>query len=182
MNAVDAVIVVLVLAFAAAGYLMGTVWQLAGLATLIVGTLAGWILSIPLTLVLARFVSDPVAAKALAFFMVFGAISLVIKLFASLIRTALQKWNLAARDKQLGVLFGAGNALLLATLVCTGIVMYSPRENTIRSSLSGPLLVRLGERFVSSASQKQIRAWIDQKMGEARQTLEDQPQGPEDGP
>jgi uncharacterized membrane protein required for colicin V production len=172
MNWVDAAIILLVISNAMTGYLMGFVWQAAGMATLVVGTLLAWFLVGPVSVFTGLFTQNVFAAQVLAFLLIFGAVSLSIKLFASVIRVWVKRKGGEIHDQRLGIMLGVANALVLSAIVCTGYRVYNPAEKSVSGSLTGSSLARVGRMFVSDeTAQHIIREGRVQEM-KARQALE----------
>jgi uncharacterized membrane protein required for colicin V production len=159
---VDAIIIGLVVANAILGYAIGLIWQVALMLTLIVGSIAAWLLSVPLAYVLSPLFDDPYVPRVLAFFLIFGMVSMTIRLIASVLRAYLERRQLQEHDRKVGLVFGIVNALVISMLVCTGYVLSRPTDRAVRESYVGSVLVRIGQRFVTDDAQEQVRKWLEQ--------------------
>ena len=167
MNWVDGVIVVVVVANGIVGYLSGLVWQVTGLATIILGAGLGWILSPAVGSFFRAWTRDEFGARLIGFFLVFATVSVVLRLGASFVKVYVKKWKIERHDQKLGAVFGVVKALLIIVIVCTGYVMSRPeRDQAVRESLLGPSMVRLGRLFVPEGGDEKIRTWLDETQQE----------------
>lgn len=131
----DAVVVLLVLGAFALGAWKGFAWQIAGILSL----LAGFVVAIPLSKVLAPlFGASAPLNRFIALAVVYALVSLGLYLLAFLYRKAISRWELDKWDNHLGAVFGG----LKGYLLCTTLVFFAL---TLFRGLREPILTtRLG--------------------------------------
>jgi uncharacterized membrane protein required for colicin V production len=117
------------------GALRGITWQLASIASLVLG----YSVAYPLSGQLAhRFPGEPVVARALAMLAVYIGVSGGIFLAAWIVRTTLQRWKFDAFDRHLGMILGGLEGALLGVVATLFVVSLSPRtRETILTSSTG---------------------------------------------
>ncbi len=116
----------------------GITWQLASIASLVVG----YMVAQPLSAQLApRFPGDPVVARALAMLAVYAGVSGGIFLVAWLVRATLRKLKFEAFDRHLGMVLGGLEGALLGIVGTLFVVSLSPQSREpIFQSPSGRLV------------------------------------------
>ncbi len=138
-------IVLIVVAFSTIrGAWKGFAWQVASLASLIVGVAAA-----------IRFgprVGNSLSAQSpwnqyLGMFVVFAATGLVVWMLFRWVSTAIDRMKLKDFDRQLGAIFGAIKGLFWAAILAFfGVTLSEGMRETILSSRSGPLLAKAIQR------------------------------------
>ena len=113
----------------------GITWQLASIASLVLG----YSVAYPLSGQLAhRFPGEPVVARALAMLAVYIGVSGGIFLAAWIVRTTLQRWKFDAFDRHLGMILGGLEGALLGVVATLFVVSLAPRtRETILTSPTG---------------------------------------------
>ena len=135
MTIYDAAMIGVVIAGMVWGALRGITWQLASIASLVLG----YSVAYPLSGQLAhRFPGEPVVARALAMLAVYIAVSGGIFLAAWIVRTTLQRWKFDAFDRHLGMILGGLEGALLGVVATLFVVSLAPRtRETILTSPTG---------------------------------------------
>ena len=134
----DAVMAGVVVAGMAWGAWRGVTWQLASIASLILGYIASHQFS---PRVASYFGSDPVIARTLAMMAIYAAVSGGVFLVAWIFRAILRKMKFEAFDKHLGMLLGGMEGALLGMVVTFFVVSLAPQtREPIYSSPSGKLV------------------------------------------
>jgi len=120
MNAVDYVVIILLLVSVAAGVIRGAIRE--------VMNIGGWVLAYSLARayasdlapLFADWVREPVARTLLGWVVVFLVVLVVVSLLASLLSEVVRKLGLSSLDRGVGALIGVARGLLIllaATLV-----------------------------------------------------------------
>jgi uncharacterized membrane protein required for colicin V production len=119
----------------------GVTWQLASIASLILGYMVSHQLSVQLA---PHFPGDPVVSRALAMMAIYAAVSGGVFLVAWSFRAILRKMKFEAFDRHLGMLLGGMEAALLGILATFFVVSLAPStRDPIFSSPSGKLVGNL---------------------------------------
>ena len=141
MTIYDAAMIGVVIAGMVWGALRGITWQLASIASLVLG----YSVAYPLSGQLAhRFPGEPVVARALAMLAVYIGVSGGIFLAAWIVRTTLQRWKFDAFDRHLGMILGGLEGALLGVVATLFVVSLAPRtRETILTSPTGTAVNRL---------------------------------------
>ena len=135
MTIYDAAMIGVVIAGMVWGALRGITWQLASIASLVLG----YSIAYPLSGQVAhRFPGEPVVARALAMLAVYVAVSGGIFLAAWIVRSTLQRWKFDAFDRHLGMILGGLEGALLGVVATLFVVSLAPRtRETILTSPTG---------------------------------------------
>ncbi len=135
MTIYDAAMIGVVIAGMVWGALRGITWQLASIASLVLG----YSVAYPLSGQMAhRFPGEPVVARALAMLAVYIAVAGGIFLAAWIVRTTLQRWKFDAFDRHLGMILGGLEGALLGVVATLFVVSLAPRtRETILTSSTG---------------------------------------------
>ena len=105
------------------GALRGITWQVASIASLVLG----YAVSFPMSSQLApHFPGEPVVARALAMLTLYVAVSGGIYLAAWSIRTILKQWQFEAYDRHLGMMLGGLEGAILGIVLTLFVVSFSP--------------------------------------------------------
>ncbi len=141
MTIYDAVMVVMLLAGMAWGAWRGMSWQVASIASLILGYSVG----VPLSAQLApKFPGEPLVARALALMVCYVAVSGGVFFVAWLVRATLRRIKFEAFDRHLGMVLGGIEGLLLGIIGTIFIVSLSPgSREPIFTSTSGKVVGRI---------------------------------------
>ncbi len=141
MTIYDAAMIGVVIAGMVWGALRGITWQLASIASLVLGYSVAYPLSGQLA---GRFPGEPVVARALAMLAVYIAVSGGIFLAAWVVRTTLQRWKFDAFDRHLGMILGGLEGAILGVVATLFVVSLAPRtRETILTSSTGTAVNRL---------------------------------------
>ncbi len=113
----------------------GITWQLASIASLVLG----YMVAFPLSKELApNFPGEPIVARALALLVLYVAVSAGVFLVAWSIRATLRRWKFEAFDRHLGMILGGLEGGLLGIVVTVFVISLVPSSRTpILTSRSG---------------------------------------------
>lgn len=124
MTAYDAAMAGVIVAGMVWGAFRGITWQVASIASLVLG----YAVSQPLSGQLApHFPGDPVVARALAMLASYAAVSGGVFLAAWLVRTTLRQLKFEAFDRHLGMVLGGLEGALLGLVVTLFVVSLAPQ-------------------------------------------------------
>jgi membrane protein required for colicin V production len=131
----------------------GVTWQIASIASLILGYITSHQLSPQLA---PRFGSDPVISRTLAMMAIYAVVSGVVFLVAWIFRAILRKMKFEAFDRHLGMLLGGMEGVILGTVVTFFVVSLAPQtRDPIFTSVSGKMVASvidtLGPTFKAEA-------------------------------
>jgi membrane protein required for colicin V production len=138
MTIYDAAMVILVVAGMVWGSWRGITWQLASIASLILG----YSVAHPLSGQLApQFPGEPVVARSLAMLVIYAAVSGGVFLGAWIVRSTLRQLKFEAFDRHLGMVLGGMEAALLGMVITLFIVNLAPQtRSAILASPTGRLV------------------------------------------
>lgn len=135
MTLYDAAMVGVVIAGMVWGALRGITWQVASIASLVLGYAVAYPLSGELA---PRFPGEPIVARALALLAVYVAVSGGVFLAAWLVRATLRRWKFEAFDRHLGMVLGGAEGALVGVVATLFVVSLAPgTRETILTSPSG---------------------------------------------
>jgi|GEM_PF-824152 len=175
MTVYDVAMVCMVVAGVAWGFWRGITWQLASIASLILGYSASRTLS---TQVADQFPGEPVVARALAMIVIYAAVSGGVFLVAWIVRATLRKMQFEAFDRHLGMMLGAVEGILLGLIVTLFVVSLAPStRQPIFSSPTGHMVGLLMETLgpVLPAEARRVLApfWHEGEEAPAGQLADD---------
>lgn len=141
MTIYDAAMLAVVVAGMVWGAMRGITWQVAGIASLVLG----YAVAFPLSGELApQFPGEPIVARALAMLACYLATSGGVYLVAWLIRATLRKLKFEAYDRHLGMILGGAEGALLGIVVTVFVVCLAPSSrDPILTSPSGRVVNQL---------------------------------------
>src|SRR5262249_1877025 len=142
MTSYDAAMVGVVVAGMVWGAWRGITWQLASIASLVIG----YLVSHPLSAQVAPYlpVGEPVVARALAMLIAYALVSGGIFLAAWMVRETLRKLRFMAFDRHLGMILGGLEGALLGLVGTLFVVSLAPTaREPIFQSPSGKLVSQL---------------------------------------
>jgi uncharacterized membrane protein required for colicin V production len=127
------------------GALRGITWQLASIASLVLG----YAVAFPLSAELApRFPGEPVVARGLALLVAYAGVAGGVFLAAWVVRESLRRWKFDAFDRHLGMLLGGAEGALLGVVATVIVISVAPQSRQpILMSPSGRLVGRLLEEI-----------------------------------
>ncbi|WP_406694073.1 CvpA family protein [Singulisphaera sp. Ch08] len=138
MTIYDVAMIGAVLAGVAWGFWRGIIWQVASIASLVLGYSASRTLSQQLA---PHFPGEPVVARALSMIVIYAAVSGGVFLVAWVVRTTLKKLQFEAFDRHLGMMLGAVEGTLLGLIVTLFVVSLAPQtRGPIFASPTGKLV------------------------------------------
>lgn len=113
----------------------GITWQLASIASLVLGYLVGFPLSAQLA---PHFPGEPIVARSLALLASYAGVSGAIFLAAWVVRATLREWKFEAYDRHLGMVLGGLEGAVIGLVVTLFVVSFAPATRTpIFSSRAG---------------------------------------------
>ena len=141
MTIYDAAMVVMLLGGMAWGAWRGMSWQVASIASLILGYSIG----VPLSAQLApKFPGEPLVARALALLVCYVAVSGGVFFVAWLIRATLRRIKFEAFDRHLGMILGGVEGILLGIIGTLFVVSLAPASREpIFTSTSGKVVAKI---------------------------------------
>jgi uncharacterized membrane protein required for colicin V production len=143
MTLYDAAIVCVLLGGMAWGAWRGIVWQLASIASLVLGYAVAHTTSDDLA---AHFhvPGDPIVARGLAMVVIYAAVSGSVFVMAWLVRATLSRLKFEAYDRHLGMVLGGLEGGLLGLIVTLFVVSLAPdSRGPIFASPTGKVVARL---------------------------------------
>jgi membrane protein required for colicin V production len=145
MTPYDLAMIAVVVAGMIWGALRGITWQVASIASLVLG----YLLAVPLSSQLApHFPGAPIVARALAMLAVYVAVSGAIYLVAWSIRAILREWKFEAYDRHLGMILGGAEGAMLGTVITIFVVSLAPQtRHPILTSPSGRVVAQVLNGF-----------------------------------
>lgn len=141
MTLYDAAMVALILGGMVWGAWRGIVWQIASLASLVLGYAVAHTTSDDLAV---HFPGDPVVARGLAMVVIYAAVSGGVFLAAWMIRATLRKLKFEAYDRHLGMVLGGLEGALVGMVATLFVVSLAPQSRgPIFASPSGKIVGRV---------------------------------------
>ena len=138
MTIYDGVMIGVIVAGMVWGAIRGITWQVASLASLVLGYLVGFPASSRLA---PHFPGDPLVARTLALLASYVAVSGGVFLVAWMIRATLRRLQFEALDRHLGMILGGLEGALLGVLGTVFVVSLAPQtRDKILSSPSGRIV------------------------------------------
>ncbi|SIO25457.1 membrane protein required for colicin V production [Singulisphaera sp. GP187] len=138
MTIYDVAMIGAVIAGVVWGFWRGITWQVASIASLVLGYSASRTLSAQLA---PHFPGEPVVARALSMIVIYAAVSGGVFLVAWVVRTTLRKMQFEAYDRHLGMMLGAVEGALLGLIVTLFVVSLAPQtRGPIFASPTGKLV------------------------------------------
>jgi membrane protein required for colicin V production len=117
------------------GAIRGITWQIASIASLVLGYLVAFPISSQLA---PHFPGDPVVARALALLATYAGVSGGVFLVAWMVRSTLRQWKFEAFDRHLGMILGGLEGAFLGLLATVFVVSLAPQSRSpIFSSPAG---------------------------------------------
>ncbi|MBN1808436.1 MAG: CvpA family protein [Planctomycetes bacterium] len=159
---VDILIVVVMVASTAVGAVTGFVWQVTGLVALIVGTFSAWVLSGVLGAPLGRFLDlGEGGGQALAFFLVFGFVSLGLRVVASVAKVRVDKYRLERHNRLWGGVAGAAKGLLISMVVVSVLGVMGQGGDFVGRSFLGRNLAAVGTLLLPPGARTAFERMLD---------------------
>ena len=146
MTVYDAAMVGVIVAGMVWGAWRGITWQLASIASLVLG----YSVSTPLSAQLApRFPGEPAVARGLAMLAVYIGVSAGVFLVAWIVRATLRRMQFEAFDRHLGMILGGLEGALLGLVATLFVVSLAPRSrepifSSPAGKVVGQVMVALG--------------------------------------
>jgi membrane protein required for colicin V production len=143
MTIYDVAMVGIVVAGMVWGAWRGITWQLASIASLVLGYSVAQPMSAQLAPQLEQF-GGPVVARALAMILIYAAVSGGVFLVAWIVRSTLRQLKFEAFDRHLGMIMGGLEGALLGMIVTLFVVSLAPQSRAqIFTSPSGRIVGRV---------------------------------------
>ncbi|WP_435021245.1 CvpA family protein [Tundrisphaera sp. TA3] len=131
----------------------GITWQLASIASLVLG----YSVSQPLSAQLApRFPGDPTVSRALAMLTVYVGVSAAVFLVAWVVRATLRRMQFEAFDRHLGMVLGGLEGALLGLVITLFVVSLAPKSRdpifaSPSGKVAGKVMLALGPILPATA-------------------------------
>ena len=153
MTLYDAAMVGVVIGGMVWGAWRGIVWQLASIASLVLGYTVAHTASDGLA---ARFPGDPIVARGLAMVVIYACVSGGVFFAAWMIRATLRKLQFEAYDRHLGMVLGGVEGALVGMVVTLFVVSLAPTSrgpifNSPSGKVVGTVMSALGPVLPSEA-------------------------------
>lgn len=140
MTLYDVIMLMLVLFAAFTGWSRGMAWQVAPIASLVLG----YLFAMPLSSSVAPWFGEPPLNRLFALITMYCVISLAVYLLVRSIRESLEKMKLQEFDRHLGFILGAVKGLLFTIALTLGLVTFFPSiRPTILQSESSTIAARI---------------------------------------
>jgi membrane protein required for colicin V production len=123
----DGLMLLIVVACVFQGAWRGMVWQIAPIASL----LLGYVVAYPLSERLAPYFGQPPANRLFAMVAIYLAVSLAVYLMGRSIRESLERLKLVEFDRHLGALLGGVKGVLFTIVLTIGLLSLSPQARPI---------------------------------------------------
>jgi uncharacterized membrane protein required for colicin V production len=123
----DAVMLGIVIVCVIQGAMKGMAWQLAPIASLVLGYLFG----VPLSAATAPWFGEPPLNRVFSLITMYMLVSLGVYLIARSLRESIEKTKLVEFDRHLGALLGGIKGVLFTTVLTVGLVCVSPSAASI---------------------------------------------------
>jgi uncharacterized membrane protein required for colicin V production len=156
----------------------GITWQLASIASLVLG----YSVSHPLSAQLApRFPGDPTVSRALAMLTIYVGVSAGVFLVAWAVRATLRRLKFEAFDRHLGMILGGLEGALLGLVATLFVVSLAPKSrDPIFSSptgkVAGQVMAALGP-ILPAEARKVLNPFLDPSQIEEGQRRDDEIKG-----
>ena len=143
MNAVDYVIIALLLVSAGIGAWRGAIREIINIASWVVAFIVAHAFSTDLAPYFADWMADPVYRLVVAWIVIFLAVLIFASLLASLLSELVRKLGLSGLDRLLGAIFGAVRGLLvvLVLALAAGMTKFPQSALWKSAALTPPLEV-----------------------------------------
>jgi membrane protein required for colicin V production len=136
----DGLMLLVVIVAVLQGAWRGMAWQLAPLASLVLG----YIISYPTSLMFAEYFGKPPLNRLWAMIAIYLLVSMVIYMIARSIRHSLEKMRLVEFDRHLGALLGGVKGVLFTVVLTLGLITVSDQaRDIILKSESSTITARL---------------------------------------
>lgn len=163
MTIYDVAMISAVIAGVVWGFWRGITWQVASIASLVLGYTSSRTLSEQLA---PHFPGEPVVARALSMIVIYAAVSGGVFLVAWIVRATLRKLQFEAFDRHLGMVLGAVEGALLGLIVTLFVVSLAPQTRgpifaSPTGKLVGNVMETLGPVLPSEARRVLAPFWHD---------------------
>jgi uncharacterized membrane protein required for colicin V production len=140
MTMYDALMLLIVIVALVQGAWRGMVWQLAPIASLVLG----YIVAYPMSITAAQYFGKPPLNRLWAMLAVYAVVSMVVYLFIRSLRESLEKLKLVEFDRHLGALLGGVKGVLFTVALTMGLITVSDdARDIILKSESSTIAARL---------------------------------------
>lgn len=140
MTIYDVIMLVLVMYASVTGWSRGMAWQVAPIASLVLG----YVFAMPLSVSVAPWFGQPPLNRLFALITMYCVISLAVYLLVRSIRESLEKLKLEEFDRHLGFVLGAVKGVLFTIALTLGLVTFFPSiRPTILQSESSTIAARI---------------------------------------
>jgi membrane protein required for colicin V production len=123
----DALMLLIVFVAVIQGAWRGMVWQIAPIASLVLG----YIVAYPMSANVAHYFGEPPTNRLFAMIAIYLAVSLAVYLMVRSVRESLERLKLVEFDKHLGALLGGVKGVLFTVVLTIGLLSVSTQARTI---------------------------------------------------
>ncbi len=130
----DVIMLLIVIASAVQGAWRGLAWQVAPVASLVLG----YMIAVPLSVSLAPYFGDPPSNHLFALLTVYVMVALAVYLMVRSVKESLEKLKLSEFDRHLGFILGGVKGVVITLIITITLVTVSAeaRERILRSESS----------------------------------------------
>lgn len=168
-NALDVVVVVLILYSVIQGVVRGMTRQLISLGTLIMGVLVGAWNYPHLAPYLVPYVRNWEIAAFLAFLLIFIAVKLIGVAIGFGLSKILTVADLRWFDRVLGFAFGFAKGFLLSAVLFLGLLAFPFELGWVKNAATAPYLLK-GAQWISYITPPEIKTRFHEELEKLRQT------------
>lgn len=177
---VDGLVVAFLVLQTFLGWRRGLLWQVAGVASMILGVLLGWWLAPSL----GRFANQHIAsnrlhARLVAFLFVLGTVGLATRLLAAWAQVRAERGLgkqerelRRAEDRILGGMFGAFKGCVLVLIIVATAAAYYPQSDVWQSSVLAGRVARAGSLLLPEGVVKDLSQWANRSVADIRNELD----------
>jgi membrane protein required for colicin V production len=176
LNSVDHGILALVALSALLGLLRGMVREVLGLAGLVLGALVALNVYADGARKLARWIADPIAAQAAAFFGVLIAVWLLFAIAGHALRRLVRFLRLGCLDRLGGLVFGLARGALIVSLLAVGLTAFEVQPRALLQSRISVAILDAGD-MIKDRFPPEFRKRFEDGLARARARLMDEPAG-----
>lgn len=157
MNLYDALMLLIVVVCAVQGAWKGMAWQIAPIASLVIG----YLFAAPLSAQTAHLFGEPPSNRLIAMAAIYAGVAFAVYLLVRSIKVSIDKLQLTEFDRHMGFIFGAVKGVLITLIVTFGLVsVSSSARDFILKSESSVIAPRIAQQ-VAPILPDNIRKLID---------------------
>ncbi len=154
MNTFDIAIIVIISFCLIRGIFNGLIGEISGIIGVFAGFYGAYIYYPLIAVYAENFIKSPDTRNLAAFFILFCSIFIVVNILSLLIRKILKLVFLGWFDRSLGLFFGAGKGILVASVFFIMITTFLPKNsNILEGSKFSPYVAKISKAMTVFVSQ-----------------------------